>query len=212
MIKGVIFDFDGVIADSLPIILKYLPEIAKENGYTDLQKKVEKKHNVKINNIKKMKKIFRDETAKDFLNDLKKFNISRTKFLILLNSLRNKLHSDVSKVKVFPGIKQTLRNISKKYKTGMISSSKEKFISDFFKKNKLTKLKYAITGVSLFGKTVRINKMVKQMNLKKKEVIFITDETRDIESCKKAGIKSIAVTWGFESKKLLKKGSKKVII
>jgi phosphoglycolate phosphatase-like HAD superfamily hydrolase len=35
------------------------------------------------------------------------------------------------------------------------------------------------------------------------KVFYIGDETRDIEAAKKAGIKSIAVTWGYNTKAIL---------
>ncbi len=35
------------------------------------------------------------------------------------------------------------------------------------------------------------------------DVIFIGDETRDIEACKRAGIRCVAVTWGYNSEKSL---------
>lgn len=39
----------------------------------------------------------------------------------------------------------------------------------------------------------------------REQVIYVGDETRDIDSAKKAGVKGIAVSWGFNSKKVLAK-------
>ena len=41
--------------------------------------------------------------------------------------------------------------------------------------------------------------------LKNKEIVYVADETRDIEAAKKAKVRIISVTWGFNSREILKK-------
>jgi phosphoglycolate phosphatase-like HAD superfamily hydrolase len=48
-----------------------------------------------------------------------------------------------------------------------------------------------------------INRFLKQANLTPEEVIYVGDETRDIEAAKRSQIKMIAVSWGFNSKTVL---------
>jgi phosphoglycolate phosphatase len=43
-------------------------------------------------------------------------------------------------------------------------------------------------------------------------VIYVGDETRDVEACKKVGIKIIGVTWGLHTPKALKKAGADYII
>ena len=40
-------------------------------------------------------------------------------------------------------------------------------------------------------------------NLKPQEIIYVGDEVRDIQACKKIGVKIIAVSWGYNSKEIL---------
>ena len=56
---------------------------------------------------------------------------------------------------------------------------------------------------SIFGKHTTLKRLIKKYDLVKKEVIYIGDEIRDIEACKKAGIECIVVTWGYNSRKAL---------
>lgn len=44
---------------------------------------------------------------------------------------------------------------------------------------------------------------MQQENLSFEEVIYIGDETRDIEAARKSYVKAIAVSWGFNSKEVL---------
>jgi phosphoglycolate phosphatase len=46
--------------------------------------------------------------------------------------------------------------------------------------------------------------MTKENHLNCSHVIYIGDETRDIIAAQKAGIRSVAVTWGYNSHKALK--------
>jgi phosphoglycolate phosphatase len=55
----------------------------------------------------------------------------------------------------------------------------------------------------LFGKNKIITNILKRRHLEKEETCYIGDEDRDIEAAKKAGVKSAAVTWGFNTKKRL---------
>ena len=49
-----------------------------------------------------------------------------------------------------------------------------------------------------------MKKLLKNRNLSEFDVIYIGDEVRDIEAAKAAGIKMVAVSWGFNSPEILK--------
>ena len=66
--------------------------------------------------------------------------------------------------------------------------------------------------MTIFGKTTIINNVLKQKQLDPTTVIYVGDETRDIEASKKANIKVIAVTWGFNSPEALAKQEPYILI
>lgn len=53
-------------------------------------------------------------------------------------------------------------------------------------------------------KTEGVDKILSENNFSKEETIFIGDSNHEIEVGKQAGIKTIAVTWGFTSEEKLK--------
>ena len=55
------------------------------------------------------------------------------------------------------------------------------------------------------NKTKIINNVLRQKQIKTQEVIYVGDETRDIEASKKANVKICSVTWGFNSEEALAK-------
>lgn len=59
-------------------------------------------------------------------------------------------------------------------------------------------------GSSMLGKHKNISKILKLMALSPSDCLYVGDETRDIEACKKVGIPVAAVTWGFHSQEKLR--------
>lgn len=60
-------------------------------------------------------------------------------------------------------------------------------------------------NVGIFGKAKRLRQIVKRNHLDVTRVVYVGDEGRDIEAAKRVGVKSVAVTWGFNSAELLEK-------
>ena len=52
-------------------------------------------------------------------------------------------------------------------------------------------------GVSLFGKRMKLRKVLRRSGIHPAQAIFIGDEIRDIEAARASGIASGAVAWGF---------------
>ena len=46
---------------------------------------------------------------------------------------------------------------------------------------------------------------MKKYNIKPNEILYVRDEVRDIVACQRIGVDIVAVTYGFNSKELLKK-------
>ncbi|CAN5418337.1 HAD family hydrolase [soil metagenome] len=61
------------------------------------------------------------------------------------------------------------------------------------------------TGAGLFKKAKHIRKIMKLHHLARKQTVYIGDETRDIQAARLAFIKCVSVTWGFNTREILKK-------
>jgi len=61
------------------------------------------------------------------------------------------------------------------------------------------------SGAGLFNKAKYIRKLIKRNGLKRRESVYIGDETRDIQAAKLSGVKAVSVTWGFNTKNILHK-------
>ena len=106
-------------------------------------------------------------------------------------------------------IEETKSRIFKKlnedYKLGIVSSNSEENIRIVLRRYKIENLfEFVYSSSSIFGKHLVLKRMCKKYKINPNSIIYIGDEDRDIIAAKKAKIKIIAVTWGFNSEKLLK--------
>jgi phosphoglycolate phosphatase-like HAD superfamily hydrolase len=53
------------------------------------------------------------------------------------------------------------------------------------------------------GKPREFHRILKKRKVAKDEVIYIGDESRDVEAARESGIKVISVTWGYNSREAL---------
>lgn len=110
-------------------------------------------------------------------------------------------------------MKHVIKVLSKEHFLGIITSNSEENVKIFLKNNNLTKHFNLIhSNLSLFGKDKSIKKVMKSRKMKRGNIIYIGDESRDVNAGKKAGIKTVAVTWGYEAESVLKKAKPTYIV
>ena len=200
-IKIVIFDFDGTIANTLPFSFQKFLEMAKL---------------LQIDNLsdKQIIKEIRSKSYQELLRGSFKEAWLKLPFVInIIKNMQEELEKEMENIKFFPGVKKFLFDLKKEgYKLAIISSNKKENIDKFIKFNKLDIFDFVHGKTDLFGKAVYLKKFLKDFNLKKSEVIYIGDEIRDVESCKKVGIKMIGVSWGLHKVEALKKNGVDYIV
>jgi phosphoglycolate phosphatase len=187
--KTLIFDFDGTIADDMQLMIGKFNKVATDFGLP----------RIRDDEIEK----FRGEGSTSIFSNLK---ISKLKLLLLTRQLQNDFHNSLSECKPFKEIPKTLLALKKKgHKLAIISSNTQENILKFLSQNNLEVFDFVHSGRNLFGKEHVILKAITQYHLDKGNCIYVGDEDRDIIAAKKAGISVIAVTWGFNNRKLLEK-------
>lgn len=200
-IKFVIFDFDGTIADTLPFSFQKFLEMAKL---------------LQIENLsdKQIIKEIRSKSYQELLKgSFKKAWLKLPYVISMIKNMQVELEKEMENIKFFPGVKESLFDLKKEgYKLVMISSNRKENIDKFIKFNKLNIFDFIHGKTDLFGKASYLEKFLRDYNLKKSEVIYIGDEIRDVEACKKVGIKMIGVSWGLHTVEALKNNGVDYII
>ncbi|AFY33255.1 HAD-superfamily hydrolase, subfamily IA, variant 1 [Calothrix sp. PCC 7507] len=188
--KVIIFDFDGTIADTLDALVSIANRLAVEFGYIQI--------------TPEELAILRNFSSREII---KYSGISVFKIPFLVKKVKSELKDKIHEFKPISGIQSALIELKHEgYKLGIITSNSQENVTEFLKNNALDSLfDFIYSGVTIFGKTTIINNVLRQKQFKAQEVIYVGDETRDIEASKKANIKVIAVTWGFNSSEALAK-------
>jgi phosphoglycolate phosphatase len=186
--KVFIFDFDGTLADSRTTLVKIANELADEFGYDQVtEDEISRLSNLSSRDI------------------ILQSPIPAYKIPFLLRRVKKELNQHIANLKPFIGIKEALMNLKQQgFNLGIVTSNMEDNVLDFLKNNELESyFDFVYSANTLFGKNKTINKLIKKHELLIDEIVYVGDETRDIEAAKKSKIKVIAVAWGFNSADIL---------
>ncbi|BCL35433.1 HAD-IA family hydrolase [Nostoc sp. MS1] len=195
--KVIIFDFDGTIADTVDALVGIANRLADEFGYAQI--------------TPEQLTLLRNFSSREII---KYSGVSLIKIPFLVKKVKSELKNKIHELKPIPGIKEALLDLQQSnYKLGIITSNSRDNVTAFLEINDLENLfEFIYSGVTIFGKTNIINSVLKQKHFKPEAVIYVGDETRDIEAAKKANIQVIAVTWGFNSPEVLAKQNPNFLI
>lgn len=190
-IKVVLFDFDGTIADTLPIHFDLIIETAKKKFSID-KNEAEIIHKIKTQSYGEL---------------MKTFKISWLKVPMILGIIKEaqeKLYYSIDKIRVFPGVKNLLKDLKVSgFEVDILSSNIEKTVDKFLQLNRITEFRHNYSGSHILGKAFALDGFLKKHHLRKEDVVYVGDEIRDIEACKKVGIRMIGVSWGLHTKDTL---------
>ena len=190
MSKTIIFDFDGTIADTLDSVVRIVNDHAEHFGY----KKVTKE-DIPYLQGKKPREI------------LSYLGISIFKLPLWIKKIHSEINKEISNMESTVNISPLLSelNNNEHFHLGILTSNTQENVKKFLDKNGLDFFDFIRTGKSVFGKSHMINRIIKQRHVNKNEAFYVCDEVRDIEAARKSGIRSIAVTWGYNTKGALMK-------
>lgn len=180
-----IFDFDGVIADSLDEVMGFYNENCGRYGLPFMGTKEEF---VQLWNI-------------NFFSAIRKLKTSLWKLRRFVSDLRHVFSKKYSTIRFFPGMKRVMNVLQKGNRVVIVTSNFTKAIELCLAHNKL-EIK------EIFGADLEKSKVRKIKRARKKhpglETYYIGDTLGDMKEGRKAGAKTVGVTWGYHPKKLLK--------
>ncbi len=185
--KSVIFDFDGTIADSLPVVIDMFYEITKRPvRFTDEEIQA-----------------LRNMPAQQIIRELKVPMYRIPRLMMVGRQIFKKKLDDV---RPFQGIGVSLQQLHEKgFELYVMSSNSAANIELFLRHYDLMQYFTRVYGnVSIFGKAPMLRKIIKRHHLDKGSVIYVGDETRDIEGAHKVGIPVASVVWGYNGETILR--------
>lgn len=196
--KVLIFDFDGTLADTVPIIRRVYTELAVKN------------------NLRPMTNKDYAELRKGTLGQARRWSgIRLWQFPLIVRSIKQLMNMEADKVQLFPGADDLIRSLhGQGYTMHILSRNTSETIYRVLVRYDLQDTIQIITGKrrTLGSKTRAIQLLIRRNKLDKQSVWMIGDEVRDIKAARRAGVNSIAVTWGLQHKSILEQANPTEIV
>ncbi len=189
--KVVIFDFDGTLADTVPIIRAIYDDVAKKNKLTAMT----------------------DEDylmlRKGTIGDARKWSgIHWWQWPMIVRSMKKLIAVESEKVRLFPGVVDMINELhDNDVEVYILSRNLPEVIERTLERYKQQKRVHILhrRKRSLGSKASVIKKLVRTHNIDAHSVWMIGDEVRDIQAANRAGVQSVAVTWGLQDESILLK-------
>ncbi len=187
----ILFDFDGTLADSEGIALRVVNTLAPEFGLKPLVPE-------EIPALKTMS-AWRLLTERSGISPWNIFKLRRIE-----QRLRTEFLKHAEEFRVFEGVPEMMRQLSEAgYEIGVVSSNDPRVVKEALARAGVEPL-FVHAGSKFFGKARAIREAMREYGIGRSRTVYVGDEIRDIEACKKVGIDMIAVGWGFNSGDALK--------
>ena len=176
--KTVIFDFDGVLADSFKPLYTLIKKAMLEVGISLTEDQYRSFFNGNVH-----------ENFKVFINNPKAYD--RFAIFRKLNYL-----TYYSRVKLFMEANTLIRNLKRQNNLAIASAGNRDAITDLLTKDNLSRFFDVIVATNLQSKFEILDFIVSTTPNHIKAMV--TDTSGDIIAAKSLGLKTIAVTWGFQ--------------
>lgn len=185
---NVIFDFDGTLADTFPLIV--------DVSYR-LSPRTRRLSEKELTGLRQL----------PLLTALRRLGISRLYFLWLIVFVRRHLKPRMREVAPYDGILPMLRKLHKDgHRLFVVTSNYKENVDIFLKHYKVASFfsgTEAVFYASKRTKTRAIRRLIKRYRLESTDCYYVGNEALDTHAAKRVGIHSVAVTWGgFDLKEL----------
>lgn len=185
MFKQIIFDLDGTLCDSFEVFKSAFSVVAKE-------------FKLRTDNLESLD--LRSKPTQEILDDL---GVSLIQLPFVVKRGREEMLRRKNELKLFPESHNLLvKLLDQNYRVGILTSNSLELVQHLFEPELLARIRLAKPS-PLFGKAKSLQSELKLNGLSQNELIYIGDETRDMLAAKKAGVQSGAVTYGYNTEKIL---------
>lgn len=179
-----VFDFDGTIADTFANGFEILNLLSSEFRFRALkQEDLEKARDMRTRELMKF------------------LGIPTTKMRKIARRGTEELTKRIHGIQPLPGMVEILRSAKNEgYRLGIITSNSHENVTTFLKNHDLEIFEFIRSSSKLMGKSHEIALALRELGLAPRDMLFIGDETRDVEAAHEIGVHVAAVTWGYNSR------------
>jgi phosphoglycolate phosphatase len=180
----ILFDYDGVLADTLADMLLFAQEVCDELGV---------KHTVVLTDLI-------DLEVMSFVTFGRECEVPEDLVNEFVRRCTGKFAEKKSPPAIFDGLVEVVRKLAESHVLAVITGNTEGNVRVFLKEHGLEGCVRAVYGVDMAGSKVEKILMAKSQLAAEGEIVFMVgDSLSDVHAAREAGVKSIAVSWGHQS-------------
>ncbi|MCK7468254.1 MAG: HAD family hydrolase [Desulfosudis oleivorans] len=184
--KLLLFDFDGVLVDSIDVYEKTVTDCLKQIGQP----------------LTRGREEFLELFEGNFYESLKQQGVNMDKFVAASVDILSKVN--YTEMKPFDAIRPVLRELAKNHPMIVISSNDTPTIAEALRLYDFEGIFQEILGSDfMLSKKDKILYAAKKYNATISDIYYIGDTTGDMKEGRQAGITTVGVTWGWHSKELM---------
>jgi phosphoglycolate phosphatase len=179
--KLIIFDFDGTLADTLPLFLQLLDQAADKYGF----KRMDRSRQQALRHL-------------DARQMMALHGVPLWKVPAIAHFMRSSMARRLEEVGLFPGMDDVLRELKARGVTlTIVSSNSRSNVIRILGPQLAALFSHFACGAALFGKLPKIRKVLDATAIPREQAILIGDEIRDARVAAEAGMDFGAVVWGY---------------
>lgn len=181
--KLLLFDFDGVLVDSLDVYEKTVTDCLQQIGQP----------------LTRGREEFLELFEGNFYESLVQKGVDMDKFMAASVNILSQIN--YAEMKPFDAIRPVLRELAKNHPLIVISSNDTPTIAEALRLYDFNGIFQEILGSDfMFSKKDKILHVIKKYDIALPDIYYIGDTTGDIKEGKQAGVKTVGVTWGWHRK------------
>jgi phosphoglycolate phosphatase len=188
MTEMVVFDFDGTLADTLEASRHIFNKLAPEYDLPPISQ----------NDLQHLRSL----TLSQFLKHL---GIKNRHLPFILKKGRKLMKECITELAPCTGVLEELAGLREKVgPLGILTSNSAENVELFLQHHQVREHFDFISSIGkLRGKAKHLKSIARTFSLTPEDLSYVGDEIRDIRAAQKAGVNSIAVSWGFNNAEAL---------
>ena len=184
--KAIVFDFDGVLINSLGFHTQKFQAFA----------------NVPV--------------SSDDLREMSYGNVHQSKPQkfqhVDWSTYNDFIHADYITMEIHTEIKQTVERLAPDYSLHIITSAGENIIRDSLEKNRFCLFQDVLGKETHKSKVEKFRLLFRKHSLSPDDCLFVTDTLGDILEANEVGVKTVAVDFGYHDRETLRRGNPYAIV
>ncbi len=191
----ILFDYDGVIVDSLDVFANAFLASCKACGYDGITTQEQ----------------FKALLDGNFYESLKQYGLSKNLIAAILGEqFTGEVQRRIHEIVIFDGMTNALKTLSDRNELMVVTSNVSNVVQQLFDRERINFFK-SVLGAEV--EKSKVKKIQKAMSIHHGRPVFYVGDTRgDMIEGRQAGAATVAVTWGWHSEDKLRDASPDYVV